>query len=763
MASLAGQVWPYCAVPTLGNHEYWASQNDSFRVRRRRRERNFTLVVLLLFCDPSDEFRRPEHSLQRHMMWLVIARALSGPFGIWPSNYGRLGKKTGMDSVVKAVHDKETKLLACSLPTKANLVQSPAGSPDFRMWESCRTPFHSAPCSPQSPSSALKTSMLRAQISSRTCLERILFGSLYRVAFHKFASEVRRKSSLPVLVAILFGRQCELSTTLLYTPRGRGIGESALHIEVHVSFRHRFGTTVGILVRTFVFRDLHMQVLPLSSAPPPLSYDLQPHESAPVQYASYLKFIGAQIFRQILEIVLVCTILICTFTSGRVSVVMRVMSLYTAGSLTRGTDLSFRPARIIYEVSDETGTEQQRNDGARAPRKPWHHYSVRHTPHTKIPAREIFLRGSLGSNNEPQCWEGSTKAITLARSLNAPWGRGGVVVRLSPTTKANRVRFPVGSQVRILPDDAAGRWIFSVISPFPRPFNIALLNTRLTSPLSALRPRFKHAFGNGTIQRDFPTDCIHAGNCVRPETVRLLEAPACLGLSPEFEAEKSGSDKGDTATRIKCAMAAKRKALNWLVVFSWCCVYLWDFQLAAVRLGARNLSYKFYFYSKALFTLPRKVVSYSARTETAPRRVSFRPPPVSPPPPEQTRDRDSHESARASRRRRARTQLTSLSAGLPWHPTVEWLHPRTRWLPAPSMYYSILFFLFFPLASYLRKSDSIPGGCRMMPLVGGFSRSPASPALSFRRCFPLTSHFNRLSRPRCAQISSLARINSLAA
>ncbi|KAJ8895370.1 hypothetical protein PR048_000702 [Dryococelus australis] len=29
--------------------------------------------------------------------------------------------------------------LACSPPTKANRVQSPAGSPDFRKWESCRT------------------------------------------------------------------------------------------------------------------------------------------------------------------------------------------------------------------------------------------------------------------------------------------------------------------------------------------------------------------------------------------------------------------------------------------------------------------------------------------------------------------------------------------------------------------------------------------------------------------------------------------------
>ncbi|KAJ8865853.1 hypothetical protein PR048_033376 [Dryococelus australis] len=74
--------------------------------------------------------------------------------------------------------------------------------------------------------------------------------------------------------------------------------------------------------------------------------------------------------------------------------------------------------------------------------------------------------------------------------------------------------------------------------------------------------------------------------------------------------------------------------------------------------------------------LLRKVVSYSAPTETAPRRVSFRPPL-----PEQTRDRDSHESACATRRRRrARTQLTSLSAGPPCHQTVEW--PRTQTIQA---------------------------------------------------------------------------------
>ncbi|KAJ8877673.1 hypothetical protein PR048_022128 [Dryococelus australis] len=70
--------------------------------------------------------------------------------------------------------------LAHSPSIKANRVQFPAGLPDVRKWESCRTmplvrqvfseisrfppPFHSgtAPFSPQSPSSTLKTSLLRA-------------------------------------------------------------------------------------------------------------------------------------------------------------------------------------------------------------------------------------------------------------------------------------------------------------------------------------------------------------------------------------------------------------------------------------------------------------------------------------------------------------------------------------------------------------------------------------------------------------------------
>ncbi|KAJ8897805.1 hypothetical protein PR048_003155 [Dryococelus australis] len=123
---------------------------------------------------------------------------------------------------------------------------------------------------------------------------------------------------------------------------------------------------------------------------------------------------------------------------------------------------------------------------------------------------------------------------------------------------------------------------------------------------------------------------------------------------------------------------------------------------------------------QASFTLPRKVVSYSAPTETAPRRVSFRPPTVSPPPPEQTRERDSHESARATRRRRASTQLTSLSA--------EW---------------SCSGVAVRLLASHIDEPDSIPGG-----VAPGFSHVGIVPDnATGRQVSCSSSRFSRLWIP----------------
>ncbi|KAJ8878050.1 hypothetical protein PR048_022513 [Dryococelus australis] len=50
------------------------------------------------------------------------------------------------------------------------------------------------------------------------------------------------------------------------------------------------------------------------------------------------------------------------------------------------------------------------------------------------------------------------------------------------------------------------------------------------------------------------------------------------------EAEQHGRDKGDSATPIKCAIAAKRKAMNRRVVFWSCCVYPRNFQRSEHRI-----------------------------------------------------------------------------------------------------------------------------------------------------------------------------------
>ncbi|KAJ8867023.1 hypothetical protein PR048_032885 [Dryococelus australis] len=60
----------------------------------------------------------------------------------------------------------------------------------------------------------------------------------------------------------------------------------------------------------------------------------------------------------------------------------------------------------------------------------------------------------------------------------------------------------------------------------------------------------------------------------RPPHTRLI---TLIG-SQDLDAEKRGSDKGDTATHYKHAIAAKRKVLYWRAGFLSHCLYLWDFQ-----------------------------------------------------------------------------------------------------------------------------------------------------------------------------------------
>ncbi|KAJ8879820.1 hypothetical protein PR048_020428 [Dryococelus australis] len=71
-------------------------------------------------------------------------------------------------------------------------------------------------------------------------------------------------------------------------------------------------------------------------------------------------------------------------------------------------------------------------------------------------------------------------------------GRGGVVVRLLTSHQGQPGSISGGiapgfSQLGIVRDDIAGRWVFSGISRFPRSFIFALLHTHRTSLSSALR------------------------------------------------------------------------------------------------------------------------------------------------------------------------------------------------------------------------------------------------------------------------------------
>ncbi|KAJ8866722.1 hypothetical protein PR048_032583 [Dryococelus australis] len=127
--------------------------------------------------------------------------------------------------------------LACSPPTMANRIQSPAGSPDFRMWESCLTmllvggfsrgslvpsPLHSgtAPYSLQSPSSALKTSLVSGW--------RLLSGYPQSFGVAKastFRHSLRVASPAKKVPALRLGeRQDELTVSSLFTFRNASCG-----------------------------------------------------------------------------------------------------------------------------------------------------------------------------------------------------------------------------------------------------------------------------------------------------------------------------------------------------------------------------------------------------------------------------------------------------------------------------------------------------------------------------------------------------------
>ncbi|KAJ8871791.1 hypothetical protein PR048_028131 [Dryococelus australis] len=92
--------------------------------------------------------------------------------------------------------------------------------------------------------------------------------------------------------------------------------------------------------------------------------------------------------------------------------------------------------------------------------------------------RNIFTHFTHPGRNVREHEEGNGDAVVLWLDYSSP-------------TSVNRVRFPVGSAPRdfshvgIVPDDAAGRRVFSGISRFLRPCIAVLIQARLASPASA--------------------------------------------------------------------------------------------------------------------------------------------------------------------------------------------------------------------------------------------------------------------------------------
>ncbi|KAJ8871587.1 hypothetical protein PR048_027913, partial [Dryococelus australis] len=178
----------------------------------------------------------------------------------------------------------------------------------------------------------------------------------------------------------------------------------------------------------------------------------------------------------------------------------------------------------------------------------------------------------------------------LAQDCPALGGRGSVVVRLlashlGETGFISGGVAPGFSRVGIVSDDAAGR------RGFPRGslvfLALAFLHCSilsLTSSASSLKTSIlkllKYLHSTPRIRVSVPVGRSTGRFCLRHPQVMPIK---CHGLLSRtifvFGARCCGSDEGDNAAPIKCAVAPMCKAPNLLAVFSSYCVYLRDFRL----------------------------------------------------------------------------------------------------------------------------------------------------------------------------------------
>ncbi|KAJ8867658.1 hypothetical protein PR048_031461 [Dryococelus australis] len=119
--------------------------------------------------------------------------------------------------------------------------------------------------------------------------------------------------------------------------------------------------------------------------------------------------------------------------------------------------------------------------------------------------------------------------------------------------------------------DARCEWSYAVVARVGRERETPEETRRpVTSPARLSRAKIRER----PRQESNPRFALVAGELYSHHTTD----PAYLGFYPAFETEKHGSDKVDSATRIACPIAAKRKVPSWRTVFSSHWVYLREFQ-----------------------------------------------------------------------------------------------------------------------------------------------------------------------------------------
>ncbi|KAJ8870667.1 hypothetical protein PR048_029690 [Dryococelus australis] len=144
---------------------------------------------------------------------------------------------------------------------------------------------------------------------------------------------------------------------------------------------------------------------------------------------------------------------------------------------------------------------------------------------------------------ERSCW---LRTDSLSVSAASTTSRHGATVAERLACLPPQPRHAGFSHVGIVPDGAVGRWVFSGISLFLRPFIPALLRTHLLSPSSVLNTSLS------AIQPNLFTHSQHASGEIWAapyiEVLRADEGEARHGVAPEYKGGETGYPRKNPST-----------------------------------------------------------------------------------------------------------------------------------------------------------------------------------------------------------------------